>query len=93
MKNKKFFLIILLAINFVIIIFFISNCVMANNKNVYNILVDVEESRLYLFKKGNLEKEYKCAGGKASTPSPIGTWTIISKGKWGEGFGGSWMRV
>ena len=56
-------------------------------------MVDVESSRLYLFKNDILEKEYKCAGGKPTTPSPIGTWTIISKGKWGEGFGGSWMRV
>ena len=30
---------------------------------------------------------YKCSGGKASTPSPIGTWNIDSKAKWGEGFG------
>ena len=52
----------------------------------YKILVDVEESRLYLFQDGELIKTYKCSGGKWSTPSPIGTWTIISKAKWGEGF-------
>lgn len=57
----------------------------------YEILVDVEESKLYLFEDGKLVKTYKCSGGKWSTPSPIGTWTIISKAKWGEGFGGSWM--
>ena len=55
--------------------------------------MDVESSRLYVFKNNKLEREYKCAGGKKSTPSPIGTWTIISKGKWGEGFGGCWMRI
>jgi hypothetical protein len=68
------------------------NYVSAKSKDVYHILVDVETSKLYLFKNDVLEKEYKCAGGKQSTPSPIGTWTINSKGKWGEGFGGSWMR-
>ena len=53
----------------------------------YRIFVDVEESRLYLFQEGEVIKTYKCSGGKWSTPSPIGTWTIISKAKWGEGFG------
>ena len=57
----------------------------------YKILVDVEESKLYLFQDNELIKTYRCSGGKWSTPSPIGTWTIISKAKWGEGFGGSWM--
>lgn len=31
--------------------------------------------------------------GKWSTPSPIGTWKIISKDTWGEGFGGRWMGL
>ena len=53
----------------------------------YKIFVDVEDSKLFLFKNEELIKTYKCSGGKWSTPSPIGTWTIISKAKWGEGFG------
>ena len=65
----------------------------ANSKSTYKILVDVEESKLYLFENDILLKEYKCSGGKWSTPSPIGTWTITSKAKWGEGFGGSWMGL
>lgn len=56
------------------------------NNNQYKILVDVEDSRLYLFENDNVIKTYKCSGGKASTPSPIGTWKIVSKAKWGEGF-------
>lgn len=59
----------------------------SNNKQKYKILVDVEASKLYLFENGGLKKEYKCSGGKWSTPSPIGTWTVTSKAKWGEGFG------
>ena len=65
----------------------------SNSKSTYKILVDVEESKLYLFENDILSKEYKCSGGKWSTPSPIGTWTITSKAKWGEGFGGSWMGL
>lgn len=59
----------------------------------YEILVDVEESKLYLLEDGSCSKIYKCSGGKWSTPSPIGTWKIISKDTWGEGFGGRWMGL
>lgn len=55
-------------------------------KSKYEILVDVEESILYLFKDGILEKTYECSGGKWSTPSPIGTWKVVQKSTWGEGF-------
>ena len=65
----------------------------STNGAKYKILVDIEESQLYLFQDNELVKTYKCSGGKWSTPSPIGTWTIISKAKWGEGFGGSWMGL
>ena len=59
----------------------------------YTILVDVEISKLYLLENGELVKEYNCSGGKWNTPSPIGTWKIIQKAKWGEGFGGSWLGL
>jgi len=59
----------------------------------HKILVDVEESKMYLFENNLCIKEYIISGGKESTPSPIGTWKIVSKGKWGEGFGGSWMGL
>lgn len=52
----------------------------------YEILVDVEESVLYLFQNKQLIKNYSCSGGKWSTPSPIGEWTIVQKATWGEGF-------
>lgn len=59
----------------------------------YSILVDVESSKLYLLDNGKGVKEYSCSGGKWNTPSPIGTWKIIHKAKWGEGFGGSWLGL
>lgn len=52
----------------------------------YEILVDVEESVLYLIQDNEIIKTYKCSGGKWSTPSPIGTWKITEKDTWGEGF-------
>lgn len=61
--------------------------------SLYHILVDVEESKMYILENNVCTKIYTCAGGKTSTPSPIGTWTIVSKGKWGEGFGGSWLGI
>ncbi len=67
--------------------------VYAKSNNKYKILVDVEDSKLYLFENGNLKKEYKCSGGKWSTPSPIGTWKITFKAKWGEGFGRKFFRA
>ena len=55
--------------------------------NEYEILVDVEESVLYLIQDKQIVKTYSCSGGKWSTPSPIGTWKITGKDTWGEGFG------
>ena len=51
----------------------------SSNSSTYKILVDVEDSKLFLFENDELIKTYKCSGGKWSTPSPIGTWKIISK--------------
>lgn len=92
-RKIRFFITIFIIVICILIGIIINNYVIAGSKDIYHILVDVEASRLYLFKNDILEKEYTCAGGKPSTPSPIGTWTIVSKGKWGEGFGGRWMRT
>lgn len=59
----------------------------------YYIYIDLEISELYLIKNNKLYKTYKCSGGKEKTPSPIGTWTIVSKANWGDGFGGYWMGL
>jgi len=59
----------------------------------YKVLVDVEESKMYVFENDVCIKTYIVSGGKQTTPSPIGTWKIVSKGKWGEGFGGRWMGL
>ncbi|MDP4143800.1 MAG: L,D-transpeptidase family protein [Bacillota bacterium] len=61
----------------------------------YNILVDLNDSKLFLIeiKTNKIVKTYPVAGGKPSTPSPLGTWKIIGKAKWDKGFGTRWMRL
>jgi len=63
--------------------------------NSYNILIDLDELKLYLLNKdtNKIVKTYPISGGKRSTPSPIGTWTIINKGEWDKGFGTRWMGL
>ena len=57
------------------------------------ILIDVSENRLYLLNGNELINKYPIASGKSSTPSPIGTWKVVNKGKWGGGFGTRWMGL
>ena len=97
-KIVKLILLIVIMISFIFVlknIFSRYNIIQVSNTNNsnYKILVDVEDSKLYLFENDKLIKIYKCSGGKVSTPSPIGTWEITSKAKWGEGFGGSFMGI
>lgn len=93
--HKKIAIIVFIIIAiFIILLCNIPDTVQTISKGTssnYEILVDVEESKMYVMENKICIKTYTCAGGKPSTPSPIGTWQIISKGKWGEGFGGSWL--
>jgi len=59
----------------------------------YSIYINLDSLLLKLYKDGSLIGTYPVSGGKAETPSPTGTWKIISKSSWGEGFGGSWMGL
>lgn len=59
----------------------------------YAILIDVNENTLYLLRNGSLFKSYLCATGKSDTPSPLGSFKIIKKSLWGEGFGGYYMGL
>ena len=99
--NKKKIIILFLGAIVLVALILFAIIVMSNKpifasskiKTKYEILVDVEESKLYLINNGVIEKTYSCSGGKWSTPSPIGTWKIVSKDTWGEGFGGHWMGL
>lgn len=65
----------------------------ASNQPKYLILVQIEEKKLFLFENKICIKEYPIASGKTGWPSPIGSWKIINKGSWGEGFGGRWLGL
>lgn len=95
MKKGKAILTVMILI-FSIIIFILNydyHKIQAEEKEIYRLFIDVEDSTLYLLKNGQLNKKYICAGGKKETPSPIGTWKIIKKERWGEGFGGYWLGL
>lgn len=59
----------------------------------YCIFVDAEDKMLFLLQDGKCVKKYPIASGKPGWPSPIGSWKIVEKGDWGEGFGGRWMGL
>jgi len=59
----------------------------------YTIFIEIDENMLYLLQEGKCIKKYPVATGKRDTPSPLGSWRIIEKGDWGEGFGGYWMGL
>ncbi len=70
---------------------------MRENPNYKNlaIFIDINEKLLELINQDNNEviKRYSIATGKVNTPSPIGSWRITNKGKWGSGFGTRWMGL
>lgn len=97
--HKKILLILLLVF---LISFNPFSCLIAtatsatdNSTLPFKILVDLNDSRLFLIKNlsGEVVKEFPIAGGKYSTPSPIGTWRIYEKAKWDKGFGTRWMGL
>jgi hypothetical protein len=57
------------------------------------IFVDLDIMTMTVYLGGDIHKEYPISGGSDRTPSPIGTWRVISKANWGEGFGGSWIGL
>lgn len=102
MKRRNFLFLLKICI-FISIFFFpltIKAYIMKNDsvtlKNKYSILVDLTELRLFLINENSNEiiKSYPVACGKTKTPSPMGTWTIVSKSSnWGKGFGSRWMAL
>lgn len=61
------------------------------NPTGYHLIVDLDNLQMYVYKDGEPVRTYEVSGGKPSSPSPVGTWRIISKDTWGEGFGGAWL--
>lgn len=58
-----------------------------------SIYIDTVKRKL-TFTSDSLNKTYKCAVGKPTTPSPLGNWTIVQKAlDPGGPFGVRWMRL
>lgn len=100
-KNKFLFIVLLLQVLIFTININAKACNFGLKSNVknnssYNILIDLNELRLFLINKDTNEvvKSYPVACGKPCTPSPVGTWTIVGKAAdWGKGFGTRWMAL
>ena len=72
---------------------FVNKSAVKDAKKVYSIFIEIEDKTLYLLENGKCIKEYIIASGKSGYPSPLGSWKIVEKGDWGEGFGGSWLGL
>ncbi|MBU5256273.1 L,D-transpeptidase family protein [Tissierella praeacuta] len=61
----------------------------------YTILVEVDKKQLKLIDIENesIIKIYPIATGRPNSPTPLGTFEIIEKAQWGEGFGTRWMGL
>ncbi len=61
----------------------------------YTILIEVDKKQLKLVDRENesIIKTYPIATGKPHSPTPLGTFKIVEKAQWGEGFGTRWMGL
>lgn len=57
------------------------------------ILIILDERRLYVLEDGEVFYKFPIAIGKVETPSPLGNWQIITKDSWGGGFGTHWLGL
>lgn len=65
------------------------------DKDNLAILIEVDRSRLHIINLSlnEIVKTYTVATGKPSTPTPLGTFRIIDKARWGGGFGSRWLGL
>lgn len=59
------------------------------------ILIEIDKKRLSLINKKhqNIIATYPIASGKVDSPTPLGSFQIIKKSSWGEGFGSRWLGL
>jgi hypothetical protein len=59
------------------------------------IFIDINEKLLELIdpERNKILQKYSIGSGKPGYPSPVGNWQVISKARWGEGFGTRWMGL
>lgn len=59
----------------------------------WHLKVDLDAHTLEVWHGGECIKTYPVSGGARENPSPIGTFKVVDKGNWGEGFGGAWLGI
>ena len=92
MKIKLKIVIIIAVIYIITALFYLSTNAYSQSK--YKILVDVEESRLYLFENNVVIKEYKCSRWQMEYPFTNRNMGNNSKGKMGRRLSdGSFMGI
>jgi len=57
------------------------------------ILVDTDYLSLTVLVDNRPFQSFPVGLGKPSTPTPVGSWKVIDKGKWSGGFGTRWMGL
>lgn len=57
------------------------------------LLVILDERALYVLEDGQIFYKFPVSIGKRETPSPLGSWKIISKDSWSGAFGTRWMGL
>lgn len=74
-----------------------------DNKDTYlkekdrclSVLIEIDKKLLYVIDLDTNEilKKYVVATGKPGTPTPLGTFKVVEKGRWGGGFGSRWIGL
>lgn len=62
-------------------------------KKAIVIIINLPDNFLSVFQDNKLLKTYQVSSGTPSTPSPVGSWKVITKGPWDKGFGGYWIGL
>lgn len=64
------------------------------DSEIFSIEVYPRQHQLIVWKQGQIIKSYTVAVGNPSTPTPIGEYKIVYKGKnWGPSFGPRWLGL
>jgi len=66
-----------------------------DENNNLTILIEVDRKRLSVIdlNTGEIIKSYAVATGKSNSPTPLGTFKIVEKARWGGGFGSRWLGL
>lgn len=65
-----------------------------SEQEAVHLVVDPSKHELTFFIHGRPVKKYRVALGNPATPSPVGQYEVVFKGKhWGSGFGTRWMGL